>query len=206
MSVPLPICERELTLSSCCFVRNRLDLTNAFDITPAYLRNSYSETGTVIDYRNWQISLGRRFRALKIWFVMRSYGLVGLKEHIRRCVSVGEVFTDLVRSRSDLFEIITKPAFALTVLRVRNPKAATTNGTNTVAQPDEVSRDLTKEVYEKINADGEIFITSSVIAGIYAIRVVGASISVEEKHLRRAFEILVETTEAVLQQRAKGEA
>ncbi|KAL1856144.1 hypothetical protein Plec18170_004013 [Paecilomyces lecythidis] len=190
--------------AGCCFVRNRLDLTTSLDITPAYLRNPYSEMGTVIDYRNWQISLGRRFRALKIWFVMRSYGLVGLKNHIRKCVSIGEVFTDLVRSRSDLFEIVTKPAFALTVLRVRNPKAVTANGTaHTVAQPDEVSRDLTKEVYEKINAAGEIFITSSVIAGIYVIRVVGASTTVEEKHLRRAFDILVETTEAVLKEKAE---
>lgn len=188
--------------ASCLFVRNRQDLIDALDITPAYLRNTYSETGQVIDYRNWSISLGRRFRALKIWFVMRSYGLVGLKNHIRKCVSIGDVFTDLVRSRPDLFEIITKPAFALTVLRVRNPKAVTANGTaHTVAQPDEVSHDLTKEVYERINAAGEIFITSSVIAGIYVIRVVGASPTVEEKHLRRAFDILVTTTEAVLKQK-----
>lgn len=196
-----------LIIHSCLFVRNRFDLTNALDITPSYLRNPYSEMGKVIDYRNWQISLGRRFRALKIWFVMRSYGLNGLKDHIRKCISFGDIFADLVRSRQDLFEIIMKPAFCLTVLRVRNPKAAAAqngalaNGAAAVLQPDEESNALTKEVYETINSRGEIFLTSTVIKGIYAIRVVSANPAAEEKYVRRAFEILVEVTEEVLRKK-----
>ncbi|KAL2005071.1 hypothetical protein VTN00DRAFT_2921 [Thermoascus crustaceus] len=193
--------------ASCLFVRNRFDLTNALDITPSYLRNPYSEMGRVIDYRNWQISLGRRFRALKIWFVMRSYGLNGMKDHIRKRIAFGDIFVDLVRSRQDLFEIITKPAFCLTVLRVRNPMAAEngelTNGAG-VPQPDEVANALTKEVAETINARGEIFLTSTVIKGINAIRVVSANPAAEEKYVRRAFEILVEVTEEVLRKKASN--
>ncbi|KAN0073140.1 Pyridoxal phosphate-dependent transferase [Elaphomyces granulatus] len=199
--------------ASCLFVRNRLDLTKALDITPSYLRNPYSELGTVIDYRNWQFSLGRRFRSLKIWFVMRSYGLSGLKAMIRKHIALSDVFTDLVRSRSDLFEIITKPAFCLTVMRVRNPK----NNSNTVAslrpketehlyalQPDEVSDTLTKSVHEAINTRGEIFITSTVIAGITAIRIVTSNPATDKKNVTRAFEILVETAEEVIRMSASN--
>ncbi|PYH78749.1 aromatic-L-amino-acid decarboxylase [Aspergillus uvarum CBS 121591] len=183
--------------ASCLFVRNRYDLTNALDITPAYLRNEYSDSGKVTDYRNWSMSLGRRFRALKIWFVMRSYGLAGMKDYIRKTIGLGEVFADLIRSRPDMFELITTPAFALTVFRIKSPRAAVTEGAS-VLQPDEASNALTKEVYELINSRGEIFITSTVIAGVYVIRVVSANPAAEEKYIRRAFEILVQTTEEVL--------
>lgn len=153
--------------------------------------------GQVIDYRNWSISLGRRFRALKIWFVMRTYGLNGMKAHIRKTIGLGNVFANLVQTRSDVFEIITKPAFALTVFRVKNPKVSM-NGTS-VAKPDEGSKALTKDVYELINARGEIFLTSTVVAGIYAIRLISANPAADEKYVRRAFDIIVQTTEEVLQ-------
>ncbi|GKZ24043.1 hypothetical protein AbraIFM66951_010541 [Aspergillus brasiliensis] len=189
--------------ASCLFIRNRHDLTNALDITPAYLRNHYSDSGKVTDYRNWSMSLGRRFRALKIWFVMRSYGLTGMKDYIRKSIGLGKTFAGLVRSRADLFEIITTPAFGLTVFRIKSPKSGTTmveaeNGV-AVAQPDEAANELTKEVYELVNSRGEIFITSTVICGVYAIRVVSTNPAAEEKYVKRAFEILVQTAEEVIQ-------
>lgn len=190
-----------LTPSSVLFVRNRLDLTNALDITPTYLRNPYSDMGTVIDYRNWSISLGRRFRALKVWFVMRSYGLNGMKAHIRKTIGLGNTFAELIRGRSDLFEIVTKPSFALTVFRVKSPKAAAeSNGVVTINK-DEEADGITKKVYELINSRGEIFITSTVIDGVYVIRVVSANPLAEEKYVRNAFDILVRTAEEVLQQK-----
>ncbi|KAL4819560.1 pyridoxal phosphate-dependent transferase [Aspergillus spinulosporus] len=191
--------------ASLLYVRNRHDLTDFLDITPAYLRNPFSESGQVIDYRNWSIPLGRRFRALKIWFVMRSYGLNGLKEFVRKGIELGETFANLIRSRGDLFEIVTKPAFGLTVFRVKAASLANGNGVSvngqsaTVVKPDDKADAVTKEVYETINARGEIFITSTVMAGVYAIRVVSANERAEEKYVRRAFDILVETAEEVLQ-------
>lgn len=168
--------------ASCLFVRARKDLINALDVTPAYLRNAYSDTGRVIDYRNWSISLGRRFRALKIWFVMRSYGLTGLAAHIRQTVAVGETFAALIRSRPDLFDIVSRPAFGLTVFQVRQQGP---DG------PD--SSEVTRKVYELVNSRGDIFITSSVVAGVYAIRVVSAT--TQEPYVRRAFDIVVEAAE-----------
>ena len=66
------------------YVKNRNYLVNALSLTPPYLQNSASESGSVVDYRNWQLPLGRRFRSLKLWFVLRSYGVQGIREHIRK--------------------------------------------------------------------------------------------------------------------------
>ncbi|RDW78886.1 putative aromatic-L-amino-acid decarboxylase [Aspergillus mulundensis] len=186
--------------ASLLYVRNRHDLTDFLDITPAYLRNPFSESGQVIDYRNWSIPLGRRFRALKIWFVMRSYGLSGMKSFVRKGITLGETFADLVRSRGDLFEIVTKPVFGLTVFRVKAAHLANGNGVDVngvIVKPDEKADAVTKEVYETINARGEIFITSTVMAGIYAIRVVSANERAEEQYIKRAFEIILRTAEEV---------
>jgi aromatic-L-amino-acid decarboxylase len=170
--------------ASCLFVRKRKDLIDSLSIMPSYLRNEFSESGLVTDYRDWQIPLGRRFRSLKIWFVLRTYGVKGLQEHIRKTVKLGELFAGLLETRKDLFTIITGPEFALTVFNVV-PKVA---GKEEQDKP-------TKDVYEMINTRGEIYITSSVIGGVYAIRVVSANPLAEEKNVRRAFEILVETAE-----------
>lgn len=83
-------------------MRDRVLLTDALDITPEFLKSKQSEEGeitisitmlnlldcgilgTVIDYRNWQLPLGRRFRSLKVWFVLRSFGVKGFRKHIRK--------------------------------------------------------------------------------------------------------------------------
>ena len=204
--------------ASCMFVQNRKDLTDALSITPAYLKNQFTESGLVTDYRDWQIPLGRRFRALKIWFVFRTYGVKGLQAHIRYTVKLGELFADLVRSRSDIFDIISEPAFALTVLTVKpNTRASleqpvAANGSDPRPfQDSQVSvlpkqgdaelrqaNEVTKDVYELVNSEGQVYLTSSVIGGIYAIRVVSANPLADEQHVRHAFDILVRATEKVL--------
>lgn len=176
--------------ASCLFIKKRKDLLDALSLTPSYLRNEHSESGLVTDYRDWQIPLGRRFRALKIWFVMRTYGVDGLQAHIRRHIKLGEGFLSQVQSRSDLFNVLTEPRFALTVFNVK-------------AETLEKNNELTKQVYEKVNREGEIYITSSVVGGVYAIRVVSANPMAEEKYVRRAFEIIVKTTEEVKAEQGK---
>jgi aromatic-L-amino-acid decarboxylase len=182
--------------ASCLFVKKRKDLIDALSILPSYLRNEFSESGLVTDYRDWQIPLGRRFRSLKIWFVLRTYGVNGLQAHIRKHIKLGELFAGLIKSRNDLFEIVTGPTFALTVFTVV-PK---------VADKEEQDK-LTKDVYELVNQRGEIYITSSVVSGVYVIRVVSANPLADEKNVRRAFEILVETVEEVRDRKlSKGAA
>lgn len=204
---------------SCLFVRRRHDLTSALSITPSYLRNTFSDSGLVTDYRDWQIPLGRRFRALKIWFVLRSYGIDGLQSYIRNHIELGELFHSLVKGRPDLFSVLTGPAFALTVITVvpkrpqqmRNASKpdprheAFTNDFTPDAEKQALldANAVTKEVYELVNSRGEIFITSGVVDGTYTIRIVSANANTEEKYIRRAFEILVETAKEIL---GKGEA
>ena len=205
--------------ASCLYIRNRAYLTSALSITPSYLRNPYSDSGLVTDYRDWQIPLGRRFRALKIWFVLRTYGVNGLKAHIRKHIVLGEKFAAWIRERKDLWEIVTPPAFALTVITIALPAQSkvtipvgmseprVTEGvatSNILPSTSKEERDranaLTKKIYDSINAAGEIFLTSSVVQGIYSIRIVSANEHTDEVHLRRAFEILVNTAETVISQ------
>jgi aromatic-L-amino-acid/L-tryptophan decarboxylase len=168
----------------------------------------------VIDYRDWQIPLGRRFRALKIWFVLRTYGVSGLQSHIRNTISLGTRFHSWVHARPDLFRVLTAPAFALTVLTVVPGSRSTAEGTsesshetkqlpregevgNEASRRSDLERanEITTLVYENINAGGRIFLTSTVINGVYAIRVVSANPKADQEYLRKAFEILVTTAE-----------
>lgn len=108
--------------ASILFIRNRKDLTAALSVTPAYLQNKHTDSGLVTDYRDWQIPLGRRFRALKIWFVVRTYGIEGLRAHIRRTVRVGQHFEKIVTESEEgkqLFELVVQPAFGLTCFRIK---------------------------------------------------------------------------------------
>ena len=190
--------------ASCLYVQNRRDLTDALSIMPTYLRNTFSESGLVTDYRDWQIPLGRRFRSLKIWFVMRTWGVTGLREHIRHHLALSKLFASLARSRSDLFTILVPPAFALTVLTVRPRRGGqdVAKDSTAVIGPDhsdlKETNEVTEAVYSLVQQNQEIFLTSSVVAGVYAIRVVSANPLAEEKYIRAVFEALVAAAEEVL--------
>lgn len=178
--------------ASLLYVRQRKHLIDALSITPSYLRNTHSESGLVTDYRDWQIPLGRRFRSLKVWFVVRTYGVQGMRAYLSNHIRLGEEFAAWVAGRPDLFAIVSGPAFAMTVLRVKpravNGGAKGVDGT--------VSGDaLTKDAYEMVNAGGKIMLTSSVVGGRYVIRVVSGSPKTDREHLRKAFETLVEAAE-----------
>lgn len=165
----------------------------------------------------------------------------GLKRHVSRHIELGERFAGWIKDEGkELFQIVSGPRFALTVLRVKIPSEkgeAYTNGiinqknglTETkindgvangdvqpavngingvhatpVAKTLEEANSVTKEVYEKINQSGEIFLTSTMIKDTYAIRVVSANEQTDEQHLRKAFDILVRTTLEVLSDRKRG--
>ncbi|KAF1962202.1 dopa decarboxylase-like protein [Byssothecium circinans] len=210
---------------SAFFIKRRKDLIDTYSITPSYLRNQFTESGLVTDYRDWQIPLGRRFRSLKVWFVLRTYGVNGLRSFIRDHIKLGEYFNSLLDSRKDVFTVVTPASFALTTFRI-NPSAVTApkaslssspaanrpdpsheaylnDFTNSAeAQYREDANQITKEVYERVNSQGEFFLTSTVVCGVYIIRVVSATLKTEEKYLKRVFELLVEAVEEVGKSRA----
>lgn len=101
---------------SVLWVQDRTWLTDALSITPEYLRNPASESGAVVDYRDWHPQLGRRFRAMKLWAVLRTYGLEGLRAHIREGVDLAGYVAELVRE-DDRLELVTEPSLSLVVFR-----------------------------------------------------------------------------------------
>ena len=197
---------------SAFFIKRRKDLIDTYSITPSYLRNEFTESGLVTDYRDWQIPLGRRFRSLKVWFVLRSYGVNGLQAFIRKHIQLGEYFGQQIKSRPDLFRTTTEASFGLVTFQVTpnpptpsggkadrpNPRheAYTSDFTPSgEAQYNEDCNQVTKRVYEKINSQGEFYISSSVVCGTYIIRIVSANTAAEDKYLKMVFDRLVEAAE-----------
>jgi aromatic-L-amino-acid/L-tryptophan decarboxylase len=112
---------------------------------------------------------------------MRTYGLSGMQNHIRSTTALGKLFSELLLSRSDLFELFVEPAFALTVFTVKGVEGTT------------------KRVYEKLEKEKKMFPSSAIVGGTFVIRVVSGLPGLTEKNIREAFEIVVEAAEYVEQ-------
>lgn len=124
-------------------------LVNAFNVDPLYLKHEMQ--GAVPDYRHWQIPLGRRFRALKIWFVLRLYGIENLQAHIRRHCGFAKHFEELCLT-DNRFEIVTEVQMGLVCFRLK--------GTN----------ELNEKLLKRINGRGHIHLVPSKINDIYFLR------------------------------------
>src|ERR1022692_1284954 len=103
---------------NCFYVADRKHLIQTLSILPEYLRNQATESGAVIDYRDWHIQLGRRFRALKLWFVIRHYGMEGLQYHVRRHIEIAQQFAEWVK-QNERFEMAAPAPLNLVCFRHR---------------------------------------------------------------------------------------
>ena len=103
---------------SCFYIGDRSSLIQALSILPEYLRNQATDTGAVIDYRDWQISLGRRFRSLKLWFVLRYYGLEGLQHQIRKHINLAQEFLSWIKG-DQRFEMMAPAPLNLVCFRLK---------------------------------------------------------------------------------------
>ncbi|KAI8815492.1 putative aromatic amino acid decarboxylase [Cladochytrium replicatum] len=175
----------------CCFwVQDSTALVDALSLTPPYLRNKASDTGLVIDYRDWQMPLGRRFRSLKLWFVLRTYGAKGLRAHIRKHVDQAKYFLGLLEASNDLFSIKTSLKFSLLTFQVLPPK-----GTKLSVN------EVTKKTYDAVMASGDIMITSSILdPDDYVIRFVPGSPQTELRHVIAAFECIKKHAQIIINQ------
>jgi len=160
---------------NCFFTRDRKSLTGALSITPEYLRNAGTDSGA-IDYRDWQIPLGRRFRALKLWFVLRHYGAEGLRSYIREHMRLSELFESLVRADSR-FEMVAPRSMNLICFRLKGEDAAN------------------KCLLESLNTSGEIYLTHTVLPGVgYTIRFCIGATATQEHHVRAAWNLIQHTS------------
>ncbi len=160
---------------NCFFVADRQVLINALTILPEYLRNQATESGEVFDYRDWQIPLGRRFRALKLWFVIRHYGVEGLQYHIRRHVEIAQAFAEWVRA-SDQFELTVEPSLNLVCFRHKGG--------------DEVNQAL----MERLNQSGELYLTHTRLDNKLTLRLCVGQTHTDYSHVERAWQRIQEVT------------
>lgn len=159
------------------FVKDEEALVRCFEILPEYLKTQ--SRGTVKDYRDWGIPMGRRFRALKLWFVIRSFGVEGLKTKIRHHISLAKKLESWIVDHQD-FEIMAERTLNLVCFRYH---------------PNEVSNEvelnqLNEDLVNKINSDGKIFLTHTKVKGSYTLRMVIGQTNVEERNIKEAWELI----------------
>ena len=155
----------------CFFVADRNALIRTLSILPEYLKNQATQSGAVIDYRDWQIPLGRRFRALKLWFVIRSMGVEGIRERVREHVRLGRLFAEWVKQDSR-FELIAHAGLNLICFRKRGSDADNRN------------------LLDRLNQSGQVYLTHTQTNGQFVLRMSIGQLGTEEAHVRRAWELI----------------
>ena len=161
---------------NCFYVADRKALIKTLSILPEYLRNQATESGAVIDYRDWQIPLGRRFRALKLWFVIRHYGIEGLQHHIRRHVELAQQFASWVKA-DNRFELAAPVPLNLVCFRHKGG--------------DEANQGL----MERLNRSGDLYLTHTKLSGRTTLRMCIGQTNTEARHVERAWKRIQEEAE-----------
>jgi len=161
---------------NCFYVGDRKSLIDTLSILPEYLRNQATESGAVIDYRDWHIPLGRRFRALKLWFVIRYYGVEGLQFHVRRHVELAQQFLAWVQ-RDERFELAAPAPLNLVCFRHRGGDKSN------------------EELMERLNRSGDLYLTHTRLDGKFTLRFCVGQTNTEERHVVRAWQRIREEAE-----------
>jgi aromatic-L-amino-acid decarboxylase len=152
-------------------------LINAFNVDPLYLK--HDQQGSAPDYRHWQIPLGRRFRALKLWFVLRLYGIENLQNHIRRHVGFARQFADYCEADSR-FEIVTKVQMGLVCFRLKG------------------SNELNEKLLKHINGTGNIHLVPSKFNDTFFLRMAVCSRFTQPSDMEYSWKQVVASAEHVL--------
>jgi len=155
----------------CFYIADRAALIKTLSVLPEYLRNQATESGAVIDYRDWQVPLGRRFRALKLWFVIRHYGTEGLRYHIRRHVELAQQFARWVQDSPD-FELAAPAPLNLVCFEHRAGDA------------------FNRQLLERLNRTGRLYLTHTVLNGRFTLRFCVGQTNTEAAHVQQAWELI----------------
>ncbi|KAE8677017.1 Tyrosine/DOPA decarboxylase 2 [Hibiscus syriacus] len=179
-----------LTNMDCCclWIKEPHLLTDSLSSDPEYLKNNASKTKSVVDYKDWQIALSRRFRALKLWIVIRRHGLANLMYHIRSDIAMAKHFEALVR-KDGRFEIVMPRKFSLVCFRLK-PTAA--------AEAEDDGRELNSKLVEAINSSGRAFMSHAVAGGVYVIRCAIGSTLTQQHHVDALWKLVQEKAQSLL--------
>jgi aromatic-L-amino-acid/L-tryptophan decarboxylase len=154
---------------NCFYVADRKHLIQTLSILPEYLRNQATESGAVIDYRDWHIQLGRRFRSLKLWFVIRHYGIEGLQHHIREHIRLAQQFVEWVRGDAR-FELAAPAKLNLVCFRLRAGDHAN------------------QLLMDRLNASGDLYLTHTKLDGKLTLRFCVGQTNTQAYHVERAWQ------------------
>lgn len=163
---------------SAYFVKEAELLIRTFEIHPEYLKTGLDTQ--VKNYRDWGVPLGRRFRALKLWFVLRFYGIKGLQEMLREHLRLANLFRDWLE-KDELFEILAPVNVSLICFRLND-------GVSNESELNELNRKL----LEQINETGQVFLTHTTLRGRYTIRMMIGQRTTQEEHVRQAWKLIRE--------------
>ncbi|MDD5506898.1 MAG: pyridoxal-dependent decarboxylase [Bacteroidales bacterium] len=169
---------------SAYFVKDREALIRTFEILPEYLKTK--SRGMVNDYRDWGIALGRRFRALKLWFVIRNFGVQGIQDRVRLHITLARKLADEIRKQSD-FELMNEPQLNSVCFRYRPAR---------VAQDRELDA-LNEKLLSILNASGKVFLSHTRLNGKYTIRMVTSQTYVQDKHVMMAWDLIRRTASEI---------
>ncbi|CAK9143730.1 unnamed protein product [Ilex paraguariensis] len=182
------------TLDCCClWVKEPSALIKALSTDPEYLKNKASDSNQVVDYKDWQIALSRRFRAMKLWLVLRSYGVSNLRNFIRGHVKMAKHFEGLI-AMDKRFEVVVRRNFAMVCFRV-SPLMVGNATQKLLGEGD--ANEFNKKLLESINATGRVYMTHAVVGGVYVIRLaVGATLT-DYCHVNKAWKEIKEHAHAM---------
>jgi aromatic-L-amino-acid/L-tryptophan decarboxylase len=153
------------------YVGDRKALLQTLSVLPEYLRNQATESGAVIDYRDWQIPLGRRFRALKLWFVLRHYGIEGLQYHVRQHVALAQRFAEWVRN-DDRFELAAPVPLNLVCFRHKGGDAAN------------------QTLMDRLNRSGALYLTHTRLNDRFTLRFCVGQTNTQARHVEQAWKAI----------------
>ncbi|XP_029814546.1 histidine decarboxylase isoform X2 [Manacus vitellinus] len=161
------------------WVKDKYKLHQTFSVNPVYLRHANS--GAAIDFMHWQIPLSRRFRSLKLWFVLRSFGVKKLQAHVRQGTETAKFFESLVKS-DPLFEIPAKRHLGLVVFRLKGPNW------------------LTEKLLKELSSSGRLFLIPATIHDKFIIRFTVTSQFTTREDILRDWNIIQHTAAQIVSQ------
>jgi aromatic-L-amino-acid decarboxylase len=161
------------------FVKDAAGLIRTFEILPEYLKTR--TRGKVNDYRDWGVPLGRRFRALKLWSVIRTYGVSGLQQKVRYHIELASKLKEMISAEAD-FEILAPVVISVVCFRFRPAGLS----------EEEVNR-LNEKLNHMLNDAGKIYLTHTSLRGKYTLRMVTAQTNVTLEHVEKAWELIKNT-------------
>jgi aromatic-L-amino-acid decarboxylase len=165
------------------FVKDASSLIKTFEILPEYLKTR--TRGQVNDYRDWGVPLGRRFRALKLWSVIRTYGVEGLRETVRNHIAIAAELSAMISKEND-FEILAPVTICVVCFRFVPP-----------GYSEEEINKINEKLNHVLNDSGKLYLSHTVLNGKYTLRIVTAQTNVTIDHVKKAWHLIKETARSI---------